>query len=101
MDHQLMDIFSGHIDTSRVQFLAGRVFSFAKQKYGLRANSYSEILEELENNETIEKTVREHLIVFFEEVITLLYKNSSSITDEDKNNLREKVRILATIMEQK
>ncbi len=99
MDHQLMDIFSGHIDTARIQFLAGRVFHFAKKKYELHSNSYSEILEELHKNDTIEKNIREYLINFFDEVITLLYKNTKNITEEDKNNLREKVRLLASIME--
>lgn len=101
LESELNDMFTGDINTNKVQAFSNKLFNFARKNYNLNANSYSEIIEELKHNKSIDSKVRDHMVEFFEDVIALLYKKKETISESDKDSLKKKMRIIVRIIEKK
>lgn len=99
LETELNDIFADGIDTNKIQTFANKLFSYAKKTYGLKASSYSQIIDELKTNQNMNPAIKDHLLEFFEEVIAILYKNTENITDADKESLKKKVKVIISSIE--
>ncbi len=101
LEAQLMDIFSGELDTSKIQSFANRLFNYAKKTYHLKANSYSQIIDEIKSSQHMDEEIKSSFLDFFEEIIAVLYKNTSSLSEEEKHDLRKKVKVIVRSIEEK
>lgn len=76
--------------------LARRIFKFIKVKGKFKATSYPELVEELKNS-SIEPSLKNDLIDFFSTISLIEYSNEK-LSDEKKEELREKaLRIIKRV----
>jgi len=97
LDNQLNSMFSEESSGKNIDNLTKMVFENVKSKFDLRARSYNEILSEIKGSKNISLELKELLDDFFSEVIRISYR-AESITDFEKNTLRQKIKLIFRIL---
>lgn len=93
MDSKLSSMFSENSSLKNIDSLTKILFNNIKQRFGLRASSYSEIIEEIKIDSNISRDLKELLIDFFDEIIRISYREQT-ISESEKDNLRRKTKTI-------
>lgn len=98
MDNKLSNMFSETSSLKNVDSLTKILFNNIKERFKLRANSYSELIEEIKLDGDMPRNLKETLIEFFEEIIRISYREQT-ITENEKEDLRRKTKLIIKTIE--
>ncbi|MDK2849799.1 MAG: hypothetical protein PWP03_750 [Candidatus Woesearchaeota archaeon] len=92
-NEKLQSMLSEDIKSENLHKLAGNLFTKIKLKYNLKANSFSEAIEELKRRYDIPQDFRDLVIDFFNHMVIISYKKETISTDE-LVELKKKIRFI-------
>ncbi len=93
LNSQLAELFSGSMNKESIYTLAHQLFQHAKKRYNLKARSHDELIKELRSKENIKEELREAMIDFFENLMLISYKKEK-VSDEEKEELKRKIKLI-------
>lgn len=96
IDNKLSNMFSEASAAKGIDGLTKMVFDNIRSKYNLKANSFSEITDEIKLHPNMALELKELLIEFFNEVIRISYR-AETISDYEKEDLKEKIKLILRI----
>lgn len=97
INSKLSTMFSENKSNNNIDDLTKMVFNSIKNKYGLEAKSYSSIIDEIRMHENINAELKEVLVSFFEEIIRISYR-AEEISDSEKEDLKNKVKLILEVL---
>lgn len=93
IDNKLSNFLSDTASNRSIDQLTKMVFDNLKEKFGLKGNSYSELIDEIKLHSNMSRELKELLVEFFDEVIRISYREET-ITDREKEDLKKKIKVL-------
>ncbi|MCF7861923.1 hypothetical protein K9M79_06780 [Candidatus Woesearchaeota archaeon] len=96
---EISEIFSNdELQEEKISYLARKIFTFVKDKFQLKATTYTELIEELKATDAIGDSISSLLIDFFNDLITIQYQEKS-LDGEEKKLFKDKTIIIAKKLE--
>lgn len=93
MDKKLESAFAEKTSFKSIDKLAKVVYSRVKGKFGFKAESYAEIIEEIKQQPGMDEGLRLLLAAFFDKVIQLTYRGED-FTPEEQDDLQRKTKAI-------
>jgi len=81
-NEKLESMLSEDIKSENIHKLASNLFTKIKMRYNLKANSFSEAIEELKRRYDIKEDFKDMIIDFFNHMVIISYKKETISTDE-------------------
>lgn len=94
MDNKLYAAFEEKDLAKNVESLGLIVFKKVKERFHMKAESYAEIVHEIDRSRDVPDQIREMLIDFFNNMIKITYKDESELDNEQKIALRKKIKTI-------
>lgn len=97
IENKLKDVFEedGSEDLHK---LASKLFEKIKSQFNCKANSYSELTEEIKNSPKLQGELGELLVDFFTKINRLFYKKEG-LSEEEKEDLKKETRLIIKKMQ--
>ncbi len=94
MDNKLYSAFEEKDVAKSIESLALVVFKRVKERFKFKAESYAEIVTEIDKSRDVPDQIRELLIDFFNEMIKITYKDDNELSADQKVDLRKKIKVI-------
>ena len=86
-------MFSDDPNFEEMSKISDLLFHKLKSKYNLKANSYSEMIDEIRGLDSMDDDLKSMLVEFFQYIIVTAYKDPSA-SEFDKNDIKKKLKII-------
>lgn len=100
LNTKLADMFSTDVDQENIFSLARHLFHHTKKRYNLRATNHRDLINELKAKDEIEEKLRDALVDFFENLMLISYKKES-LSEQEKAELKKKIKMIVTHLQTK
>jgi len=94
MDNKLYAAFEEKDLAKNIETLALVVFRKVKERFHLKAESYAEVVQEIDKSRDVPEDIRELLIDFFNEMIRITYRDEAELSHDEKVDLRKKIKVI-------
>jgi hypothetical protein len=91
LENELSSVFASNSTQNDILRITNDLFGRIKQTYNINANSYSEIVSYLKQNQSMDENLRNMLVDYFETVTIISYR-SHSITDSERAEIKSKLK---------
>ena len=98
LDSKLESMFHDGSTTRTVDELTKMVFDNIKSRFSLEAKSYSAVIDEIKMSAKMATPLKELLIDFFNEIVRISYR-AESISDNEQENLKNKIKLILRTVE--